>query len=86
MKTPKVYFSDSGLLCHLLGIETAEHLALSPMGGGVMETTVLMEIRTALSFRGRRPDLYFWRTSNGAEVDLDERGICRYASRNARIV
>jgi hypothetical protein len=40
------------------------------MGGAVMETAVLMEIRTALSFRGRRPDLYFWRTSNGAEVDI----------------
>lgn len=70
VKTPKVYFADSGLLCHLAGISSAEELALSPFGGAVMESAVLLEIRCALSFRGVRPDLYFWRTSNGTEVDI----------------
>jgi hypothetical protein len=70
VKTPKVYITDSGLLCHLAGIATAEQLALSPLGGGVMEAAVLMEVVKALSFHGRRPQLCFWRTSNGAEVDL----------------
>ena len=70
VKTPKVYFTDSGLLCHLAGITTAEQLALSPLGGGVMETAVLMEVVKALSFDGPLPGLYFWRTSNGAEVDI----------------
>lgn len=70
IKTPKVYFTDTGLLCHLAGIKTAEQLALSPFGGAVMETAVLTEITKAVSFRGQRPALYFWRTSNGAEVDI----------------
>jgi predicted AAA+ superfamily ATPase len=70
VKTPKVYIADSGLLCHLAGIQTAEQLALSPLGGGVMEAAVLLEIRAAGSFHDRRPDLYFWRTSNGTEVDI----------------
>jgi len=70
VKTPKVYFTDTGLLCHLAGITTAEQLALSAFGGAVMETAVLMEVVKALSFRGPPPSLYFWRTSNGTEVDL----------------
>ncbi len=70
VKTPKVYFTDTGLLCHLVGITTAEQLALSSFGGAVMETAVLMEVVKALSFRGPPPSLYFWRTSNGTEVDL----------------
>ncbi|MFA4945870.1 MAG: ATP-binding protein [Lentisphaeria bacterium] len=70
VKTPKLYFTDTGLLCHLAGITTAEQLALSPFGGAVMETAVLMEIVKAMSFGGTPPNLYFWRTANGAEVDF----------------
>ncbi len=70
VKTPKAYFTDSGLLCHLAGITSAEQLALSPLGGGVMEAAVLIEIVKALSFSSGNPGLYFWRTSNGAEVDI----------------
>ncbi|MEI8078489.1 MAG: ATP-binding protein, partial [bacterium] len=70
VKTPKVYFTDTGLLCHLVGITTAEQLALSSFGGAVMETAVLMELVKALSFRGPPPGLYFWRTSNRTEVDF----------------
>ncbi len=70
VKTPKVYFTDTGLLCHLAGITTAEQLALSPFGGAVMEAAVLMEIVKTAAARGQRPDLTFWRTSNGAEVDI----------------
>ncbi|MFO7821240.1 MAG: ATP-binding protein [Lentisphaeria bacterium] len=70
VKTPKVYFNDTGLLCHLLGLTSAEEVALSPHAGAIMETSVLLEIRSAISFKGKRPELYFWRTSNGAEVDI----------------
>jgi hypothetical protein len=70
VKSPKLYFTDTGLLCHLAGITTAEQLALSPLGGAVMETAVLMEVVKAASFAGKVPSLGFWRTSNGAEVDL----------------
>lgn len=70
VKTPKVYFTDSGLLCHLAGITRAEQLALSPLGGGVMEAAVLMEVVKTLGFHGQRSGLCFWRTANGAEVDL----------------
>ncbi len=70
VKAPKVYWADTGLLCHLAGLQTAEELALSPLGGGVMETAVLLEMVKAISCRGRRPEVYFWRTSNGTEVDF----------------
>jgi predicted AAA+ superfamily ATPase len=70
VKTPKVYFTDTGLLCHLTDMQTAEQLALSPFGGAVMETAIVMETVKALSFHGKSQNLYFWRTSNGAEVDL----------------
>ena len=70
VKTPKVYITDTGLLCALAGITNAEQLALSPFSGAVMEAAVLMEIVKGASFRGHRVRLYFWRTSNGAEVDI----------------
>lgn len=70
VKTPKVYLSDTGLLCHLAGLETAEHAMKGPMGGSIFETAVLLEVTKTLTHRGVAPHLYFWRTSDGHEVDL----------------
>lgn len=70
VKTPKVYFSDTGTLCHLAGLKDPEHAAAGPMGGAILETAVLMEIVKALVHRGEEPQMYFWRTSAGTEVDL----------------
>jgi hypothetical protein len=70
VKTPKVYFADVGTLCYLAGLKDAEHAMSGPMGGAIFETAVVDEVMRRLSARGERPQLYFWRTSTGIEVDL----------------
>ncbi|MGD8365812.1 MAG: ATP-binding protein [Desulfobacterales bacterium] len=70
VKTPKVYFNDVGTLCYLTGLKDPEHAASGPMGGPIMETAVLSEIVKTLTHRGIDPQIYFWRTSAGMEVDF----------------
>jgi len=70
VKTPKVYFTDTGTLCYLVGLRDPEHAAAGPMNGAIFETAVLMEIVKARLNRGEEPDVYFWRTSTGDEVDF----------------
>ena len=70
VKTPKVYFTDVGTLCHLAGLKDPEHVASGPMGGAIMETAVLSEIVKTLTHRGIDPHVYFWRTMAGTEVDF----------------
>jgi len=70
VKTPKVYFTDVGALCYLVGLKDPEHAASGPMGGAIMETAVLSEIVKTLTHRGIEPNVYFWRTSAGTEVDI----------------
>lgn len=67
----KIYFSDVGTLCYLTGLKDPEHAAAGPMGGAIMETAVVSEIaRTPLPQQGVEPQIYFWRTSIGTEVDI----------------
>ncbi len=69
-KTPKLYFCDTGLLCHLLGIRSAEQLVNSEMYGPVFENFVVME-RVKAHLNGlRSPELYFYRDDSKVEVDL----------------
>jgi uncharacterized protein len=70
VKTPKVYFTDTGTLCYLSGLRDPDHAASGPMGGAILETAVVMEIVKTLVSRGEDPQLYFWRTSSGIEVDI----------------
>lgn len=70
IKSPKVYFVDTGLLCYLLRIETAEQLIHSPFGGYVFENMVVMETVKHFAEAGERPPCYFYRTSKGLEIDL----------------
>jgi len=70
IKTPKVYFVDTGTLCYLTGLKSPEHASAGPMGGPIMETAVLSEIIKTLTHRGLSPQIYFWRTSIGSEVDI----------------
>lgn len=70
VKTPKIYFTDIGTLCHLTGLRDPEHAAEGPMGGPILETAVLSEIVKTLTHRGIDPQVYFWRTSSGTEVDI----------------
>jgi predicted AAA+ superfamily ATPase len=70
VKTPKAYFTDTGILCHLCGLSTPEAAAKGPMAGAVFETAVLTEALKRLRNRAVEPRLWFWRTSHGVEVDL----------------
>jgi predicted AAA+ superfamily ATPase len=70
VKTPKVYFTDTGTLCYLVGLKDPEHAASGPMSGAIFEGAVLMEIIKAYTNRGEVPRIYFWRTSAGVEVDF----------------
>lgn len=70
VKTPKVYFTDVGTLCYLAGLKDPAHAASGPMGGAIMETAVLSEIFKTLTHRGIDPQIYFWRTLAGTEVDF----------------
>lgn len=70
VKTPKVYFADVGTLCYLTGLKDPEHAASGPMGGPILETAVLAEIVKTLTHRGVDPQVYFWRTASGTEVDF----------------
>lgn len=69
-KTPKLYFHDTGLLCHLLGIRTAEHLRDSPARGAVFENLIVEETLKRHVHAGRAPELYFYRDDSKIEVDL----------------
>ena len=70
VKTPKLYFYDTGLLCYLLGIRTAEQLRDSPARGAVFENLVVSETLKRHLNAGRSPELYFYRDDSKIEVDL----------------
>lgn len=70
VKTPKVYFSDVGTLCHLTGLKDPDHAMSGPMGGAIMETAVISEIVKTLTHSGVDQPVYFWRTASGVEVDI----------------
>ena len=61
---------DTGTLCYLAGLKDPEHAASGPMGGPIMEAAVLSEIIKTFTHRGIDPQIYFWRTSAGSEVDI----------------
>lgn len=70
IKSPKLYFLDSGLLCHLLGIDNVGLLARSPFAGAVFESFVASEIVKTQLNRGKRREIYFFRDEQGLEVDF----------------
>ncbi len=66
VKSPKIYFRDSGLLHYLMGIKSADELALHPRVGASWEGYALEEV-----IKATQPDeIYFWATHSGAELDL----------------
>ncbi len=69
IKTPKIYFMDTGLLCFLLGVETAEHLAVHPLMGAVFENFIIMELIKKRFNEGRKSNVMFFRDRTGNEVD-----------------
>ncbi len=70
IKSPKLYFYDTGLLCHLLGIRQADQIPNHPLRGALFENHVVSETAKAYLHHRRTPPLYFWRDRTGHEVDL----------------
>ena len=70
VKSPKLYFVDSGLASHLLGIESERALNRSPFLGAIFEGFVASEVVKQQLNSGRRKELYYFRDHQGLEVDL----------------
>jgi len=69
IKSPKLYFLDTGLACSLLRIRSPEDLELHPARGGLFESFLVSELYKRAWAHGVDPDLYFWRDARGREVD-----------------
>lgn len=69
VKSPKLYFVDSGLLCHLLRITTKEDLILSRYKGAIVETMAVSELLKSRYNKGKKPNISFFRDYAGFEVD-----------------
>ncbi len=72
IKTPKLYFYDTGLLCYLLGIYEMEQLSVHPLRGNIFENFIISETLKKKNNCGEEVDLYFWRDQKGHEIDLIE--------------
>jgi len=70
VKSPKLYFLDSGLLCYLLRIQSPDDLFQNAARGAIFEGFVLSELHKSFVHRGERPGLYFWRDLAGHEIDF----------------
>ena len=70
VKTPKVYWGDSGLACYLLGIASEAELQRSPFLGQLFEGFVAAEILKSQVNEGGRKELYYFRDQQGLEVDF----------------
>ncbi|MEX0619482.1 MAG: ATP-binding protein [Pseudohongiellaceae bacterium] len=70
IKSPKYYFTETGLLVYLLGIEKPEQIRRDPLVGAIFENLVVIECLKSQLNRGDNANLYFFRDSNGVEVDL----------------
>ena len=70
IKSPKLYFTDTGLACYLLGIDTPEQLVRDPLYGNIFENWVVLELMKGRYNQGVDPRFYFYRDVSGKEVDL----------------
>ncbi len=70
VKAPKLHFYDMGLLNYLLGIRHRDQVIANPMAGALFETAVVSEIIKRKYAEGAKPELYYWRSQSGVEVDL----------------
>jgi len=77
LKTPKLYFYDTGLACSLLGIRSASELENHPMRGPLFENFIVVESMKQFLNQGQRPNCYYWRDNTGHEIDL----LIEHASR-----
>ncbi len=70
IKTPKLYFLDTGLCSYLTGWSTPESLEIGSMSGAILETYLFTEILKTYLYSGIKPNLYFYRDKDQKEIDL----------------
>ncbi len=70
VKTPKLYFTDTGLLSFLLSIRTPDEMINHPLFGNIFETFIMSEFYKRVYHVGEKPPFYFWRDKTGNEIDL----------------
>ena len=70
IKSPKIYFVDTGLLCNLLGIVHPTQLDSHFLYGNIVENMIVQEFFKKVNNAGEHPKFWYWRDSNGHEIDL----------------
>ena len=70
IQTPKVYLNDTGLLSYLLGVTVDRMQAEGTLAGAALENFVFMELRKQSTWTSIQPEIFYWRTASGQEVDL----------------
>lgn len=70
IKSPKLYFLDTGLLSYLLRIRSAEDLRIHSQYGSIFESYIISELLKNYMNRGEEHPIYFWRDSTGNEIDI----------------
>lgn len=77
IKTPKIYFMDTGLVCYLTGWNSPQTLEHCAMSGELLETYVISEIVKSWWHNGKQPNIYYYRDKDRREIDviLEEKGV-----------
>lgn len=70
VKTPKLYFYDTGLACSLLGIKSPDELDSHWAKGALFENLIISDLAKNFYNKGQPPPFYFWRDNTGNEIDL----------------
>jgi hypothetical protein len=70
VKSPKLYFYDTGVICSLLGIQSAEQLNNHYLKGNLFENLIIAETLKKYHNNGKEPPVYFWQNKTGHEVDM----------------
>jgi len=70
IKSQKLFMNDSGVLCHLLGVTTADELSLSNKRGDICETFIYSELLKHISYSLTMPNIYHYRTNDKKEIDF----------------
>jgi hypothetical protein len=90
IKSPKLYFTDTGMACHLLGIDSEKELERSPFKGALFESFVASEIVKHQLNGGFRRELYYFRDQQGLEVDFlipqGNRKLCMIEAKSSSTV
>jgi predicted AAA+ superfamily ATPase len=80
IKSPKLYFYDTGLVCFLLGIENEQQLKSHPLRGAIFENLVVLEFVKSRLNQGKDPNFYYYRDKSQKEIDLIQENGNQYVA------